>query len=225
MSNKREQLEQRKEELIEIINNLKKMIESTGSIAFEVVVETIKSEMANNIAEEDWKTLKQNQKKIESFRNAELIILNQETTLKKRQKELEEVQESLDNFQMELPLETESDLKEPTKTEIFIENAEEETVELLVGDIYSKESEVGTIDYWLVKKSMEHSDKFAIIRNIDEGEFELQYPKNKERLDGAELVGNVTCSNSDELKNVREKLRLIYHIEENNEKGEQEECQ
>lgn len=80
MSNKREQLEQKKEELIEII------------------VETIKSEMANNIAEEDWKTLKQNQKKIESFRNAELIILNQETTLKKRQKELEEVQDSLDNF-------------------------------------------------------------------------------------------------------------------------------
>ena len=225
MSNKREQLEQRKEELIEIINNLKKMIESTGSIAFEVVVETIKSEMANNIAEEDWKTLKQNQKKIESFRNAELIILNQETTLKKRQKELEEVQESLDNFQLELPLETESDLKEPTKTEFFIKNAEEETVELLVGDIYSKESEVGTIDYWLVKKSMEHSDKFAIIRNIDEGEFELQYPKNKERLNGAEFVGNVTCSNSDELENVREKLRLIYNIEENNENGEQEKCQ
>lgn len=94
----------------------------------------------------------------------------------------------------------------------------------MVGDIYSKESEVGTIDYWLVKKSMEHSDKFAVIRNINEGEFELQYPKNKERLNGAELVGNVTCSTSDELENVREKLRLIYNIEDS-EKGEQEECQ
>lgn len=204
----KEQLEERKAELIEIIDNLQKMIESTGSIAFEVVIGTIKNEMNNNIIEEDWKTLKQNQKKIESFRNAELIILNQETTLKKRKKELEDVQTSLNNLQLELPFEENETTSNETltTTDFVIANDEGNHLRLRVGDVFEtfKDNE-----FWIVKNSAKQNGKFAILKDIDEGELELQYPANLRILDYARFVGNFY--EDKEIEKLSAIVQNIYH--------------
>lgn len=217
MMSTKEQLELRKLELIEIIQGLEDMIKCTNSVAFEAIISNIKSVMNDNIAEEDWKSLKENKSKIEGFRKAEKIITSQTENLKKYKEQLDDIQDKLDHLQLELPLEQ---LQKPQSTGIFIQDVNDEDRELLVGDVYDTED-----GYYLVKKSMEHHDKFAIIRDVEEGEFELQYPKNKARLDGAGFIGNLTDGEGEELEEAKSALRKIYHMEDNQTTEENQESE
>ncbi len=139
--------------------------------------------MQDNIAEEEWKKLKENQRKIESYRSIEKTLQNQEDLLERKEEELADVQSAIENYQPSL-------FEQPEQNqEIEIEGEAEETgFEDLegnaykTGDVYTSENEKGASKYFLVKKSAESSDKFAIISNAFENELLLNYPKTVNTL-------------------------------------------
>lgn len=77
----RESLEERKSELQEECEKLNKIISASDTSTFEIMIEDIKKEMMKNIAEENWKILKQNKNKVEKFRDIVKIIQNQDELL------------------------------------------------------------------------------------------------------------------------------------------------
>ena len=88
----KEELEQKSEQLKNEINTLKNVIEASNTTVFDLLIGEVKKEMEDNIAEEEWKKLKENQKKIESYRSIEKTLQNQEDLLERKQEELEDIQ-------------------------------------------------------------------------------------------------------------------------------------
>ena len=213
----KEQLEQRKSELIEIIQRLEDMIKCTNSVAFEAIISNIKSVMNDNIAEEDWKSLKENKSKIEGFRKAEKIITSQTENLKKYKEQLDDIQDKLDHLQLELPLEQN---QEPQSTGIFIQDVNDEDRELLVGDVYDTED-----DYYLVKKSRSIMTSLQLSEMLKRASLNFNIQKNKARLDGAEFIGNLTDGEGEELEEAKSALRKIYHMEDNQTTEENQESE
>lgn len=85
------ELEEKKKQLIDEIERLKSFIESSDTSTFEIMIDDIKKQMHNNIAEEDWKSMKVNKGKIEEIRNVAKIIKNQSNLLEEKQDELDDV--------------------------------------------------------------------------------------------------------------------------------------
>lgn len=184
-----EQLEAYEKQLEQEIDSLTKVVEASNTTVFDILINEVKEEMKNNIAEEEWKVLKENQKKIESYRSIEKALQNQEDLLEKKEEELVNVQDALKNYQ----------------THLFDNQPEEESVidtgftfgncgqSIIVGDIYKANSSdaVGNIPYYIIKKSVELEGSFAIASNVFEGERLLQYPANKDLLNETSYVGNI----------------------------------
>lgn len=206
----KEELEKKKTNLEKEIEALESAIKATDSHAFDLIIAEIKREMENNIAEEDWKTLKQNQKKIEAFNQIEQIIESQSDLLDKKQEELEDVVYDIEHYQMtidDIPQQLQSD-NGKICTGIELDNGDE----LETGDVYkihaNNEDEVDIL--YLVKQSAEANDKFAIFSNVEEGEFLLNYPANLNLLNqkGIEYVGNIYDDNADQNEAI-ECLKII----------------
>lgn len=184
-----EQLEAYEKQLEQEIDSLTKVVEASNTTVFDILINEVKEEMKSNIAEEEWKVLKENQKKIESYRSIEKALQNQEDLLEKKEEELVNVQDALKNYQ----------------THLFDNQPEEESVidtgftfgncgqSIIVGDIYKANSSdaVGNIPYYIIKKSVELEGSFAIASNVFEGERLLQYPANKDLLNETSYVGNI----------------------------------
>ena len=97
-----EQLESYEKQLEQEIDSLTKVVEASNTTVFDILINEVKEEMKNNIAEEEWKVLKENQKKIESYRSIEKALQNQEDLLEKKEEELANVQDALKNYQTHL---------------------------------------------------------------------------------------------------------------------------
>lgn len=64
----RSELEERQQCLISEIEKLEAVIKASDTTTFEIIIEDIKREMSGNVAEEEWKILKQNIAKVDKFR-------------------------------------------------------------------------------------------------------------------------------------------------------------
>lgn len=177
----RESLEERKNELQEECEKLHKIISASDTSTFEIMIEDIKKEMMKNIAEENWKILKQNKNKVEKFRDIVKIIQNQDELLQSKQDEMEEIQWKLDHWQKnffegeEKPIE-----QEIVDTGYLIREGEH----LYVGDVYrdEKPNADGVTNFYAVVHSEDLADSFALVSTAYEGERLLQYPSNQKIL-------------------------------------------
>lgn len=208
----REQLEEKKTELESEIANLTKIIEVSNTTVFDLMINEIKEEMKKNVAEEEWKLLKANQRKVENFRNIENTLQNQEQLLEEKEDELEDVQSALDNYQPSLFEEQETNKPTNEDTGYRHKNQILET-----GDVYRSELENVTNGYWyyLIKKSQEKEDSFCIVSNFfPDEERLLQYPKNIDLLDGTEFIGNIYEDNDKETQQeIENAVNKIYTAE------------
>ena len=176
----REQLINLQKQLEQEIENLNKVIVASNTTVFDLLINEVKKEMQDNIAEEEWKKLKENQKKIESYRSIEKTLQNQEDLLERKQEELEDIEEALAYYQ----------------TSIFELEARFTTYQtkdgenIRTGDVYESQNEDGSFDFCMVKEADEDSSKFVIISTMNSEDLGVQYPKNREILDNAKYVGN-----------------------------------
>lgn len=97
-----EELEQKKEQLIQDIKALSDVIDASNTPVFEILINEVKREMQHNIAIENWKGLKENKKQVESYRSVEKIIQNQHELLERKKEELQETEEQLKYYQQNL---------------------------------------------------------------------------------------------------------------------------
>ena len=194
----RESLEERKSELQEECEKLNKIISASDTSTFEIMIEDIKKEMMKNIAEENWKILKQNKNKVEKFRDIVKIIQNQDELLQSKQDEMEEIQWKLDHWQKnffegeEKPIAPES-----VDTGYLIREGEH----LYVGDVYrdEKPNADGVTNFYSIINSNDLSDSFAIISTAFGGERLLQYPSNQKILSkGQVYIGNIYVEDDDQ---------------------------
>lgn len=174
-----EQLESYKVQLIQEIDSLTKIIEASDTTVFDLLINEVKEEMSCNIAEEEWKILKENQKKVESYCSIEKALQNQEDLLARKHDELADVEDKLKYYQLQM--------FKPEETGFEHDYGDQ----LYTGDVYKKVVETGEISYYAIKKSAEKAEYYAIISNEFEGERLLQYPSNRAILDEAHYVGNI----------------------------------
>jgi len=178
----KEQLEQKKQSLEREIVALESAVTASDSHAFDLLIADIKRDMEDDIAEENWKSLKINQKKIESYREVENIIASQADLLEDKREELADTNYQLEHFQLSFDLEGMDSGDGNKKTGVVVEPIGE----LEVGDVLTKEQ-----DSYLVKQSAEMEGKFALIGTGFDDEKLLQYPATLKLLEGAEYVGNI----------------------------------
>lgn len=185
-----EQLQEKEKELKNEIEKLELLINSSDTSTFEIMINNVKEEMQRNIYEEDWKALKNNKNKIEKFRDVVKIIQNQEELLDEKKEELEDIQLRM-QYQQRSLLE---DLTTPKETGFTFDNGDS----ISTGDVYSKTTDNGEIQFFGVKESSEVDGAFSIVSNSFEGERMLQYPQNLNLLKQAKTyIGNLYIEDSD----------------------------
>ncbi len=194
----RESLEERKSELQEECEKLNKIISASDTSTFEIMIEDIKKEMMKNIAEENWKILKQNKNKVEKFRDIVKIIQNQDELLQSKQDEIEEIQWKLDHWQLNIfECEEKPIAPESVDTGYLIREGEH----LHVGDVYrdEKPNTDGVTNVYSIIHSNDLSDSFAIISTAFDGERLLQYPSNQKILNNGQVyIGNIYVQDDDQ---------------------------
>lgn len=212
----RESLEERKAELQEECEKLNKIIAASDTSTFEIMIEDIKKEMMKNIAEENWKILKQNINKVDKFRDIVKIIQNQDELLLAKQDEMEEIEWKLDHWQQsifegeEKPIEQEN-----VDTGYIIENSGHWN-NLYVGDVYrdKKPNADGVTNFYSVINSKDLAGSFALISTAFDGERLLQYPCNQKVLNKEKVyVGNIYVEDDDKI-NAQTAFELITHTQE-----------
>lgn len=215
----KEQLEQKKQSLEREIVALESAVTASDSHAFDLLIADIKRDMEDDIAEENWKSLKLNQKKIESYREVEKIIESQADLLEDKKEELSDVNYQLEHFQLSFDLESVDSGEGNKKTGIVIEPIGE----LEVGDVltnYSFSDDNGhTKESYLVKQSAEMDGKFALISTGFDDERLLQYPATLKLLERAEYVGNIFIADD----NQQLALDCLAKISENRKSEEEQE--
>lgn len=206
----KEELQAKEKQLQEEVEQLNNVIKASNTPVFDLLIKKVKDEMQDNIAEEEWKKLKENQKKIESYRSIEKTLQNQEDLLEEKEDELENVKSAIQNYQPSLF---------EQQQELAVEGEAEETEYrddfnnvIKTGDVYEFENNSGLIEYYLVKKSVESAGKIAIISNAFNGELLLNYPKNRELIENADYVGNIFCSNESEKEETEAALSALRII-------------
>lgn len=204
-----EELEERKKYLGHEIEALSSAIKACDLHAFDLMIAEIKRSMEIDIAEEDWKSLKQNQKKIEAFYQVDQVMESQKTLLKKKQEELAEIEEKLKYYQQNLDLDYS---QKNLKTGIEVEHIGE----LEVGDVF--EDHAADSVYYLIKQSVDMEGKFALISNAFSEERLLQYPANLKLLDDVCYIGNVFIEDDNQQKALD---MLALMTGDNNEAGEE----
>lgn len=181
----KEQLIQKENQLMQECETLRNVIAATNTSVFDLLIGEVKKEMENNVAEEEWKILKENQKKIESYRSIEKALKNQEDLLEQKQEELEDVQYAIEYYQPSL-FEEQAEISKGQSAE-YTGYVDENNTEYRVGDIFITEND----EYLLIKKSSEIEGKYAVISNFFEEERMLQYPANLELLRDVAYLGNI----------------------------------
>ncbi len=204
------ELKEREKQLAQECEQLQKVIEASNTTIFDLLINEVKKEMENNIAEEEWKKLKENQKKIESYRSIEKTLQNQEDLLERKKEELKDVQSAIECYQPTLFEQPEE--KQEIEGEAEVTNFEYCGTPIKTGDVFKKTSEGEDTIYYLIKKSTEISNSYAIISSIFEGERCLQYPSNFKILEGSDFVGNIY---SEENEKALEGLKKIADSQEN----------
>ncbi len=206
-----EDLEQEYLQLNQEVEKIKAIIEASDTSTFEIFIQQIKEEMVNNVKEEDFKALRQNKSKVEKFREIIKIIQNQTKLLEQKTAEMEDLKWKIDHFQQPLPLET----KEEAEDTGYIFDGVPEGMTIQTGDVFkNKTSKIGNDNiYYLVKKSVDIKDSFALISNFFDGERCLQYPNNFKILDNAKYIGNVFEENP--VQEAIKALALIADFQEN----------
>lgn len=206
----RSELEERQQCLISEIEKLEAVIKASDTTTFEIIIEDIKREMSGNVAEEEWKILKQNIAKVDKFREIVRIIQNQDDLLEQKKDELKDVEWELDHYQMSVfenhTVSLEGDC-------VSTEYKHVEGYKLETGDVYKAINHDGEVCYCLVKKSSEKAGAYALISNSFQGELLLNYPKNRKLVVNAEYVGNIYLSKAEqgeiEQKNALAALKII----------------
>ncbi len=207
-----EELGLKKEQLQEEIASLVSVKDAADTNGFDLITSQIKKNMEHDIAVEDWKSLKSNQKKVEAFCQVISYIESLDDILKQKRDELDDVEYDINHYQLttdDIPKQPQND-NGKICTGIYLKNGDE----LETGDIYKtvlKDKETGeTIDrYYLVKKSAESDDKFAILSSYEEGELLLNYPANVKMLDNADIyIGNIYTANAEQNEAI-EALKFI----------------
>lgn len=183
----KEELQKEKEKLQSEISRLEKIIEASSKTTFEIIIEDLKVRMAENVKMEQWSALKNNIKEVDSIKGTQNFIETQSTLLEKKQEELQEVEDSLQNYQTSLFDNQPSEEPEAEDTGFKLNDTPIET-----GDIYRNADEI-----LLVRKSEEIEGSFAVIGNYFEGERCLQYPSNFALLENKNCVGNIYCVNNE----------------------------
>lgn len=213
----KEQLQSKAEQLEHEIETLSHVIEASNTTVFDLLIGEVKKEMQDNIAEEEWKKLKENQKKIESYRSIEKTLQNQEDLLERKKEELEDVQSAIDCYQPTLFEQREQKQIIEIEGEAEDTGFEYEEQPIETGDVFKfKEPKAETTTYYLVKKSVEIANSFAFISNSFEGEKCLQYPLNLKLIEKAVFVGNIYDQEN------QEALEGLKIIADSQEKTEQE---
>lgn len=207
------ELKEKEKQLTQECEQLQKVIEASNTTVFDLLINEVKKEMEDNIAEEEWKKLKENQKKIESYRSIEKTLQNQEDLLERKEEELEDVRKAIEFYQPSL---FEQQTEEADGEVIETEFKDKQQQVLRTGDVYKSNQANPTNGYWyyLIKKSSEKEGSFAIISNYFEGERLLQYPKNLELLDFTHYEGNIYIQDEDQEKAL-EGLKKIAESQEN----------
>lgn len=221
----REELEEQKEQLQKEIEKLNIIIEASDTSTFEIMIDDIKAEMVNNVAEENWKVLKANRSKVEKFREIVKIIQNQDELLEEKKDELDEVQWKLDHFQQNLfdqeTEETETTEEVEEENECVTTEYIEQGATLYTGDVWKEESPKvdGEAILYAIIKSNELEGSFAIISNSFEGERLMQYPSNLKMLEGTQYVGNIYIEDDDQ-ENAIKAFDLVMSLYKPNEVDE-----
>ncbi len=186
------ELETYKSQLKYEIDTLKKVIEASDSTVFDLLIDEVKKEMNANVAEEEWKKLKENQKKVESFRSIEKTLQNQENLLERKEEELELVEDKLKYYQQNLFENTEKEKEEPEYTGYSL-GEDDIKLEIKTGDIYEIPQDEDSEEdrFVLIKKSAEIEGSYAMLSNFFDGERCLQYPSNFKILEEAACIGNI----------------------------------
>lgn len=203
----KEQLKELEHQLTEEIKQLNNVIEASNTPVFDLLIREVKKEMQDNIAEEEWKKLKENQKKIESYRSIEKTLQNQEDLLERKEEELADVQNAIECYQRSLFEQPEQNQELEIEGEAEVTNFEWNETPIKTGDVFRfKTPKDELMSYYLVKKAVEIANSFAIISNSFEGERCLQYPNNLKLIENAAFVGNIY---DEENQEALEALKII----------------
>lgn len=212
------ELESYKEQVIKEINELQNIVDASNSSVFTILINKIKEEMNQNVIEEEWKKLKENQKKIESYRSVLNNLQYQEDTLVEMKDRLDEIEDALNHYQRsifdaenETPDETALGELVPEYTGFELE----EIGDIETGDIFEIDTFETEVDkFVVVQKSREISGSYAIISNFFEGERCLQYPSNFKILENAKYVANIYKPEDDEFEKGLQILKTINLVQE-----------
>lgn len=209
------ELEEKKKQLIDEIERLKSFIESSDTSTFEIMIDDIKKQMHNNIAEEDWKSMKVNKGKIEEIRNVAKIIKNQSNLLEEKQDELDDVEWELKHYQTNLFEQAQQNEQTAEFTGIIVNDNE-----IRVGDVFAP---LGENLYLLVKKSNDIEGKYAVCSNFFEDERMLQYPANLALLDDVDYIGNIYDDSPDNQAALDALKFISDYLQQENTPGSSEE--
>lgn len=205
----KKELQAKEKQLQEEVEQLNNVIKASNTPVFDLLIKKVKDEMQDNIAEEEWKKLKENQKKIESYRSIEKTLQNQEDLLEEKEDELDDVRSAIQNYQPSLFEQQQELAVEGTAEETLFKDGFDNFIS--TGDVYENENNEGLTEYYLVKKSIE-SDKIAIVSNAFQGELLLNYPKNRELIEKSDYVGNIFCSDESEKDDTEAALSALRII-------------
>ena len=176
----KEELIKEKEKLNSDVERLKKIVEASSDTTFDIIIEDLKKHMIDNIELEEWSTLKTNLKEVSAVNTTKTFLENQSKLLTKKQTELLELENKINNYQIGLFEQLNG--KKKKQTGIKFNDKELET-----GDFF----ELPNKTYLLIRESELEPDKFVITGTAFEEALLLQYPKNREVLNDSVFLGNI----------------------------------
>lgn len=184
---KRELLKQ-KETLEGEIERLQKIIDASSETTFDIIIDDLKQQMIQNVEGEHWSNVKSCIKEVDSVNGTRNFIQKQSELLSRKQEELKELSEKIDNYQPSLFEQPENEECSAIDTGFTLQDFE---TPIETGDIYKfKEPNSDIINYYVVIQA-KNEGKFAIIGNNIDEELLLNYPKNRELLEKAKYIGNI----------------------------------
>jgi len=217
---KNELLEQKKT-LEGEIERLQKIIDASSETTFDIIIDDLKQQMIQNVEGEHWSNVKSCIKEVDSVNGTRNFIQKQSELLNRKQEELEELSEKIDNYQPSLFEQSEKEVYSAIDTGFTLPDGEP----IETGDIYKfKEPNSDIVNFYVVTQA-KGEGKFAVIGNTIDEELLLNYPKNRELLENAKYIGNIYygVAQKDALDTLKELQTLTNNDERFNLANETEE--
>ncbi|MDD3238247.1 MAG: hypothetical protein PHV37_09150 [Candidatus Gastranaerophilales bacterium] len=200
----KEELEQKQKELKDDIERLKKIIKASDKTTFEIIIEDLKRQMHENVNNEAWGTLKSCIKEVDNINGTQEFIEKQSTLLSKKETELEETIQKINNYQPSI-FEINYD-KDAKALPTGYKNGDSSIV---FGDIYKSAKESTEPIYYLVRESTTSKGKVAVISSADaKNEMFLNSPKTLQLITEFDYIGNIYIKDIDH-DNAVSALKLI----------------